>query len=76
MQPPAITRVLYANRLAKALFSELFRDAMRPANHAHFVFLDPLARTFWVDWEKVADDTVGVLRGEVGRNSHDPARRT
>lgn len=41
------------------------------ANHARFAFLDPRARDFWIDWERAANDTVGVLRGEAGRNPYD-----
>jgi hypothetical protein len=48
-------------------------DLVRPANHARFAFLDPRARDFWVDWERAADDTVGVLRAEAGRNPYDRA---
>jgi transcriptional regulator with XRE-family HTH domain len=33
--------VLYANDLAVALFSDVFRDPVRPANFARFVFLEP-----------------------------------
>jgi len=63
--------VLYANDLAEALFSDVFRDPVRPANFARFVFLDPRARTFYRDWEKAADDTVAVLHAEAGRNPYD-----
>jgi transcriptional regulator with XRE-family HTH domain len=63
--------VLYANDLAEALFSEVFRDPVRPANFARFVFLDPRARTFYRDWEKAASDTVAVLRAEAGRSPYD-----
>lgn len=63
--------VLYANDLAEALFSDVFRDPVRPANFARFVFLDPRARTFYRDWEKAANDTVAVLRAEAGRNPYD-----
>ena len=44
----------------------------RPANHARFAFLDPRAHDFWVDWDKAANDTVGILRTVAGR---DPARQ-
>jgi transcriptional regulator with XRE-family HTH domain len=63
--------VLYANDLAEALFSDVFRDPVRPANLARFVFLDPRARTFYRDWEKAAGDTVAVLRAEAGRKPYD-----
>ena len=43
----------------------------RPANHARFVFLDPRAHDFFVEWERVADDTVAMLRNEAGRDPHD-----
>jgi transcriptional regulator with XRE-family HTH domain len=63
--------VLYANDLAEALFSDVFRDPIRPPNLARFVFLDPRARTFYRDWDKAAADTVAVLRAEAGRNPYD-----
>jgi hypothetical protein len=49
------------NPLGRALYSELYRDPVRPANHARFAFLDPHAQDFWADWEHAANDTVGVL---------------
>jgi transcriptional regulator with XRE-family HTH domain len=63
--------VLYANDLAEALFSDVFRDPVRPPNLARFVFLDARARNFYRDWEKAAGDTVAVLRAEAGRKPYD-----
>jgi hypothetical protein len=63
--------VVYANDMAQALFSDIFRDPVRPPNLARFVFLDPRARTFYLDWEKAASDTVAVLRAEAGRKPYD-----
>ena len=63
--------VVYANDLAEALFSDVFRDPVRPPNFARFVFLDPRARTFYRDWEKAANDTVAVLRAAAGRDPYD-----
>jgi transcriptional regulator with XRE-family HTH domain len=63
--------VIYANAQAEALFPEAFRDPVRPVNFARFTFLDPKSRTFWRDWEKIANDTVAVLRSEAGRNPYD-----
>jgi transcriptional regulator with XRE-family HTH domain len=70
---PAVVRngrldILATNALGRALYSELYRDPVRPANHARFAFLDPRARDFWIDWERAANDTVGILRAEAGRN--------
>jgi transcriptional regulator with XRE-family HTH domain len=63
--------VLAANRLGHALYSEMFAGLRRPVNSARFAFLDSRATTFFVDWERVADDAVAVLRGEAGRNPYD-----
>jgi transcriptional regulator with XRE-family HTH domain len=65
--------ILYANQLAAALYTEHDRDPVRPANSARFLFLNPRARTFYTDWEKVAHDVVAALRGEAGRNPYDRA---
>jgi MmyB-like transcription regulator ligand binding domain/Helix-turn-helix domain len=65
--------ILYANPLLEALYSELFRDPVRPVNSARFMFLDPRARTFFPDWETNMLDSVAALRGEAGRNPYDRA---
>ena len=50
------------NALGRGLYSELYVDPVRPVNHARFVFLDPRAHDFYVDWERAANDTVAILR--------------
>jgi transcriptional regulator with XRE-family HTH domain len=69
--------VLAASPLATALFAPVFANPARPpgqpANHARFNFLDPSARTFWLDWERAADDAVAMLRTEAGRDPYDKA---
>jgi transcriptional regulator with XRE-family HTH domain len=65
--------ILYTNALAEALYSEHLRDPVRPANSARFLFLDPRASRFYVDWETVAHDVVAALHGEAGRNPYDRA---
>jgi hypothetical protein len=65
--------VMAANPLAQALYAPLFADPTRPANHARFAFLNPRAHDFWIDWERIADDTVAVLRTEAGRDPYDKA---
>jgi transcriptional regulator with XRE-family HTH domain len=61
--------VLAANDLGRALF----------AGHTHsddlvrLVFLDPDARDFYPDWERVAVNTVGGLRAAAGIDRDDPA---
>lgn len=65
--------ILAANQLGHALYSEMYADPVRPVNVARFVFLSPRARTFFLNWEKAANDTVAVLRSEAGRNPYDRA---
>jgi len=63
--------IFAANRLGYALYSEMDLTPGQPANHARFVFLDPRAERFFLDWERAADDTVTMLRAEAGRDPHD-----
>ena len=63
--------VLGANQLARALYSELFRDPTQPANHARFNFLNPRAHDLYPDWERGANDAVALLRAEAGRDPYD-----
>ena len=58
--------IVYANALAAAIYSDVYRDPVRPPNTARFLFLDPRARTFYAEWEKVANETVAALRGDRG----------
>jgi transcriptional regulator with XRE-family HTH domain len=76
MSLPAYVRnnrrdILAANPLGQALYSELFRDPVRPVNPMRFVFLNPAAQDFFLDWDGVADDAVAALRIEAGRNPYD-----
>ena len=63
--------ILGVNRLGSTLYSEMFANPRRPTNSARFTFLDPRAKTFFIDWAKTADDCVAVLRSEAGRDPHD-----
>lgn len=65
--------ILSANQLGYALYSEVFVDPVRPANTARFIFLDPRATEFFVDWESIAHDAVAILRAEAGRDPFDRA---
>ena len=68
--------LLAANRLGRALYSELYAAPARPVNNARFVFLDRRAETFYCDWDRAASETVAVLRWAAGRNPHDRASQT
>lgn len=65
--------VLAGNALGRALFAQLFESRARPTNIARFLFLDPAATTFYENWDRLADDTVALLRAEAGRNPFDKA---
>ena len=64
---PALVRsptldLIATNALARALYSVLFTDAGSVPNVARFAFLDPYARQFFPNWDKVADDLTAHLR--------------
>ncbi len=63
--------ILYTNQLGYALYFEPYRDPVRPANSARFVFLDPRATEFYIDWENAAHDIVAHLRSEAGGDPYD-----
>ena len=65
--------ILAANRLGRALFAPVLTSPAQPANAARFLFLDPSAPQFYLDWERQAQDSVAILRSEAGRNPHDQA---
>jgi transcriptional regulator with XRE-family HTH domain len=69
--------VLAANPLAEALYSLVLTSVVagpasgRPANTALFVYLDPAARDFYVDYDLIAQSVAALLRLEAGRKPHD-----
>lgn len=63
--------ILAVNRLGHALYAPVLDGQPLPANLARFLFLDPHASDFYVDWDKTANDAVAILRGEAGRNPYD-----
>ena len=63
--------ILASNQLNHALYSELFAGRVPPVNAPRFVYLDPRARDFYIDWDRTARDVVAVLRSAAGRNPYD-----
>jgi transcriptional regulator with XRE-family HTH domain len=63
--------VIAANALGRAFYSPLYDDPSRPVNSIRFVFLNPRATEFFVDWDRIANDCVGLLRSVAGRNPYD-----
>jgi transcriptional regulator with XRE-family HTH domain len=60
--------ILAVNRFGRALYAPVLAGQRLPVNLARFLFLDPVAGDFYVDWDKTANDAVAILRGEAGRN--------
>jgi hypothetical protein len=63
--------ILASNQLNSALYSELFDGRVPPVNAPRFVYLDPRAREFYLDWDRTARDIVALLRSAAGRNPYD-----
>jgi len=63
--------VLAANQLGRAVYSEVLAGQTLPVNLARFLFRNPRATDFYVDWDKSANDVVAILRGEAGRDPYD-----
>jgi transcriptional regulator with XRE-family HTH domain len=69
--------ILAMNSTARALYSPVLASpeagvaGRRPANTTRFVYLDPAARDFFVDFDRIARDAAAMLRLEAGSNTHD-----
>jgi transcriptional regulator with XRE-family HTH domain len=66
----ARTDILAANALGRALYAPVLAMPGRP-NVARFVFLDPAAQEFFIEWEKVAGEVAALLRTLAGENPYD-----
>jgi transcriptional regulator with XRE-family HTH domain len=60
-----------ANALGRALYSDMYADAMGTPNWARFAFLSEAARRFYPDWGLAADVTVANLRTAAGLDPYD-----
>lgn len=67
----ARTDILAANGLCRALYAGILTPQALPLNLARFLFLDPRAAEFFVDWNTVADDALAAMRIEAGRSPLD-----
>jgi transcriptional regulator with XRE-family HTH domain len=69
--------ILAMNPLARALYSPVLDSAVagattkRAANTTRFIYLDPAAQDFFIDYDRMATDAAAMLRLEAGRNPHD-----
>ena len=76
IEAPAIVSTVHgdylaANALGRALYAPVFESPEQPANSGRFTFLDPAAREFYPDWERLATELVAALRSQAGRNPYD-----
>ncbi len=65
--------IVAANQLCRALYGGSLDADRLPVNLARYLFLDPHSRGFYLDWDSVADDLVGALRVQAGRDPRDKA---
>ncbi|MEU0187990.1 helix-turn-helix transcriptional regulator [Streptomyces sp. NPDC006207] len=65
------TDVLASNRLARAVLTDFDALPVPARNLARYYLLDPSARQTVGDWERIAAETVGILRLVAGRRPHD-----
>jgi transcriptional regulator with XRE-family HTH domain len=69
--------ILAMNPLARALYTPVLDSPFagaterRPANATRYIYLDPGARDFFMDYDVIANDAAAMLRLEAGRNPHD-----
>jgi hypothetical protein len=65
--------ILAANNLGRALYSPVYKqaDAAEIPNSARFLFLDPAASDFFLDYDTALNDCVAFLRAEAGRDPYD-----
>ncbi len=64
--------IIASNPMGRALYAPVFDDPHRPVNTTRFTYLNPAAREFWRDYDRIANDGAAMLRLEAGRNPHDP----
>jgi transcriptional regulator with XRE-family HTH domain len=64
--------LLGANALGRAVYSPILTSRIAESNMARWVFLDPAAVDYYVDYSRIAADSVGVLRLEAVRSADDP----
>jgi hypothetical protein len=64
--------VLAANRLGEALWSPLYANPERPVNSVRYLFLDPTSPDLYPDWERIANESVAIMRQNAGADPREP----
>ncbi|GAB6903552.1 helix-turn-helix transcriptional regulator [Kineosporia succinea] len=65
--------IIAMNAMARALYSPVLLSSRQPANTTWFIFMEPAAPEFFVDYDRIAADAAAMLRLEAGRNPGDKA---
>ena len=65
------TDILAANRLARVVITDFDAIPAPRRNLARYMLLDPQARERVGEWDRIAAETVAMLRFEAGRYPHD-----
>lgn len=63
--------IVAANMLGRALYDPVYRAQTGTPSYPRFIFLDPSSRTFYPDWDDIADSSVASLRTIAGRRPFD-----
>ncbi|MBN9328667.1 MAG: transcriptional regulator [Cellulomonas sp. 73-145] len=66
----ASLNLVATNALGRALGAQMF-ELPAHGNSARFIFLDPRATDFYLDWDEAADEIVAILRSAAGRDPYD-----
>jgi len=66
----ARTDLLAANSLARALYAPVYAMPGRP-NIARFIFLDPAAADFFIEWDRVSWEAAALLHSLAGEHPYD-----
>ena len=65
--------ILAANPLGRLLYSPLYDRALGRPNFARFIFFESAAAQVFPEWERSADEAVGLLQAEAARDPHSAA---
>ncbi len=64
--------ILATNELGRALYDPVYRSqGDGTPGYPRFIFFDPTSRSFYPDWEDIADSSVASMRTIAGRNPFD-----
>lgn len=65
------SNIVATNSLARAMYDPLYAAMGATVNYARYIFFDPGSRTFYRDWDEIAESSVASLRTVAGRNPFD-----